>query len=56
MNKRLIIIVIGILMMIAGLVGATMKVNTTWHYFGNGAVFGIGISLLVMGLLFWKSS
>lgn len=49
MKKYLFVIVGGILMGI-GLAGATMDIPTTWHYFGNGAVFGIGISMLISGL------
>lgn len=35
----------------ASLYGMTLDINTRWHYFGNGLVFGVGISLILDILL-----
>lgn len=40
-------LIIGILLMAAGIGGATLEISTRWHYFGNGALFGIGLVLLI---------
>lgn len=50
MSKKTILLIAGIALIIIGLVGANMKIDTTWHYFGNGAVFGVGLSMLVSTL------
>ncbi|MCO5249586.1 MAG: hypothetical protein M9887_11645 [Chitinophagales bacterium] len=41
-------LIIGIALIIVGLGGATREVDTVWHYFGTGTVFGIGLSLSVI--------
>lgn len=45
MKKETRNIIIGLLLMAGGLYGSTLKIDTPWHYFGTGTVFGIGLSL-----------
>ncbi|MBW7844711.1 MAG: hypothetical protein H3C45_03510 [Bacteroidia bacterium] len=47
-KKRLILV--GLLLMVGGLVAATLTIDTTWHYFGTGVEFGIGAMLLIIGI------
>lgn len=37
--------------MISSMVSATLKIDTTWHYFGNGVLFGIGLAMVFNCLL-----
>lgn len=39
-------VVIGILLMGAGLYGMSLKIDNTGHYFGTGTIFGIGLSMV----------
>ncbi len=43
-------IIIGIACMAIGGFGSTLDISTQWHYFGNGIIFGVGVTLLVSGL------
>lgn len=47
MKGQLRMTLIGAVLMIIGIVGARMKVETTWHYFGNGVVFGFGLAVVL---------
>lgn len=40
---------LGLVLMLAGIGAANIKVDTTWHYFGNGILFGIGACLAYRG-------
>lgn len=50
MNKTIKIIV-AIALMIGAIFGAQLKIDTTWHYFGTGVSFGVGLSLLICTLM-----
>ncbi len=43
-------LIIGILLMAAGIGGANLEISTKWHYFGNGALFGIGLVLFIASI------
>lgn len=44
-------LIAGIAVMISSMVSATLKIDTTWHYFGNGVLFGIGLAMVFNCLL-----
>lgn len=39
-------IVISVLMIIVSLINLTLNIESKGHYFGNGVVFGIGLTVL----------
>ncbi|HLR76509.1 MAG TPA: hypothetical protein VK106_02545 [Balneolaceae bacterium] len=47
-------IIVGLVLMAAGGFGSTLDISTQWHYFGNGIVFGVGLTLLGLGLITGK--
>lgn len=50
--KNLFPLFIGIALLFGGIFGAQMEIDTTWHYFGNGVVFGVG--LMIVASWIWK--
>lgn len=36
----------GLLLIAAGIFGLTLNIDTKFHYFGTGTVFGIGLALV----------
>ncbi|MCO6496197.1 MAG: hypothetical protein J5I50_00905 [Chitinophagaceae bacterium] len=51
MKRTTLLIAVGILMMIAALVNFNLDIDNKGHFFGNGVIFGIGISLIVAQIL-----
>ncbi|MCZ2223688.1 MAG: hypothetical protein LC122_08660 [Chitinophagales bacterium] len=54
--RKYIKLILGIALMISSLYSATLKIETTWHYFGNGVLFGLGFALVVIQLFKLKKS
>lgn len=43
-------IIVGIVLIAIGGFNSTLDVGIRWHYFANGIIFGVGLSVLVLGL------
>ncbi len=48
MKKVYLLIILGILLIAASIFNFTLKVENNGHYFGNGILCGIGLSVIVM--------
>lgn len=50
MSKRTRNIIIALVLMGGSIFGMTRDIDSIYHYFGNGVIFGIGLSLLVSSI------
>lgn len=48
--KPNILLIIGIVLIIGGIGGAMVDVDTIWHYLGTGVVAGVGIIITVRAI------
>ncbi|MBN9349825.1 MAG: hypothetical protein J0H55_03995 [Chitinophagaceae bacterium] len=51
MKKTYVWIGIGIILIVAAIFNLNMDINNKGHYFGNGIVCGIGLSVIVTQIL-----
>lgn len=51
MKKTYFFILLGLAMMAGGLFGLTLKIDVHMHYFGNGVIFGVGLSILINSII-----
>lgn len=51
MKKTYVFIAIGIILIAASLLNFTMDIDNRGHYFGNGVLCGIGLSVVVTQII-----
>lgn len=51
MKKNLLFIGLGVVLMAVSFYNFTFKIDNKGHYFGNGIICGIGLSILVVQFL-----
>lgn len=51
MKRTYLLIVLGIVLIAIALFDTSLKIENKGHYFGNGVIAGIGISVLIVQIL-----